>query len=551
MKRILYLSLLLPALLISGMSSAQEELEKTVQVVKPYDPSVSDAFKISRLPKINDTVKVVPTFEYSLQSRPMNVGYEILPIAPAKMVGEPLTKLYGNYLKLGLGTKYHPELELYVNKKRSKAYQYGGYLKHVGSYAKVNLTDDVRQYAGFGESKLGVFGKRFFETSVLEADLSLMRKINHFYGYDTQVDTSFNDADIRQKFFGTKLSADWYSTHVDSAHLNYNVNFDYRYFQDDFSHNENMLRIAGDFEKYFKSEMAGLDFSFYTNSPSSKLDSSANKVFTIHPWVGKFGKEWRVQAGIDLAVDSYDGKTKTYVYPKGRIEYDIVNHIIIPYAGVDGGLKINNYYATIHQNPFVMPGTAIRNEDNKVILYAGLKGNFSSTTYYNIRFEHAVIDNMAFFVNAYTSTQLAGNQFEIVYDEVERRTVFGELSVTPSERFTLQANGALFFYNTTNIEKPWHKEKMQLRIAGVYDLRDKILVRSELMMRGKRDVLDSNGDALELSADLSMNLGVEYRYSKILSGYLQFNNLFASENYLWQYYRTFGFNVVAGITYSF
>ncbi len=546
-----YICLLLSAVFAVSTASAQEELEKTVQVVKPYDPSVSDAYKISRLPRINDTVKVVPTFEYTLQSKPMVVNYELMPIAAAKMIGEPLTELYGNYLKIGLGTKYHPEIEFYANKKRSKEYQYGAYIKHLSSYAKLNLTEDVRQYAGFSNSDLGVFGKRFFKNSVLEGDVTLLRNMNHFYGYDTSVDTTFEDADIRQKFFGTQAGISWYSTHVDSSHLNYQVDLNYRYFQDDFSFSENTLALSGNVEKYFNSEVAGVKLAYQYNVPATQMDSSSNSIFSLNPWVGKFGKEWRVQAGLNITVDTYNGKTNSYLYPTGRIEYDIVNHIIIPYAGIDGGLQPNTYFSTIEQNPYVIPGTHLRNQDNKITLYAGLKGNFSSTAYYNVRFEHSVIDNMAFFVNEYTATGTAGNQFKVLYDEVERNMFYGELSLTPSEAFTLQAKAAYMGYSTTNIDKPWHKEKLRLSFAGRYDLRDKILVKSELMVRGKRDVLDANGEALELATDLSLNLGLEYRYSKILSGYVQFNNLLASENYLWQYYRTFGFNVMAGITYSF
>jgi len=481
----------------------------------------------------------------------MVVNYELMPIAAAKMIGEPLTELYGNYLKIGLGTKYHPEIEFYANKRRSKEYQYGGYIKHLSSYAKLNLTEDVRQYAGFSNSDLGVFGKRFFKHSVLEGEVSLLRNMNHFYGYDTSVDTTFEDADIRQKFFGTQAGISWYSTHVDSSHLNYQADLNYRFFQDDFSFSENTLALSGNVEKYFNSEVAGVRLAYQYNRPATQMDSSSNSIFSLNPWVGKFGEEWRVQAGLNITVDTYNGKTKSYLYPTGRIEYDIVNHIIIPYAGIDGGLQPNTYFSTIEQNPYVIPGTYIRNQDNKITLYAGLKGNFSSTTYYNVRFEHSVIDNMAFFVNEYTATGTAGNQFKVVYDEVEQNMFYGELSLTPSEAFTLQAKAAFMGYNTTNIAKPWHKEKLRLSFAGMYDLRDKILVKSELMVRGKRDVLDANGEALELAADISLDLGLEYRYSKILSGYVQFNNLLASENYLWQYYRTFGFNVMAGITYSF
>src|SRR6056297_1678854 len=113
------LGILILFLAIAPMLNAQEELEKEVQVVKPYDPSVSDAFKINYLPVIIDTIKYIPTFQYALQPKPVPVKYDIIPIRAAKMVGEPLTKLYGNYLKVGVGSKTLPLIEYYHNNLRN------------------------------------------------------------------------------------------------------------------------------------------------------------------------------------------------------------------------------------------------------------------------------------------------------------------------------------------------------------------------------------------------------------------------------------------------
>ncbi len=82
-KIIIYLNILGLAVLSTINVHAQEKLVKEVQVVKPYEPTISDAYKITHLPKITDTVKTVPEIKYTLQTKPMNVGYSITPIKPA------------------------------------------------------------------------------------------------------------------------------------------------------------------------------------------------------------------------------------------------------------------------------------------------------------------------------------------------------------------------------------------------------------------------------------------------------------------------------------
>ena len=102
--RIFVLSVLL--LLGFNMVNAQEEDLGTevVNVVKPYTPSVSDAFKIKATPQLDDSV--------SLKKKPVDYAIFSVPVAstftPAK--GQAATvekaepeKRYDNYATLGFG----------------------------------------------------------------------------------------------------------------------------------------------------------------------------------------------------------------------------------------------------------------------------------------------------------------------------------------------------------------------------------------------------------------------------------------------------------------
>ena len=55
----------------------------------------------------------------------------------------------------------------------------------------------------------------------------------------------------------------------------------------------------------------------------------------------------------------------------------------------------------------------------------------------------------------------------------------------------------------------------------------------------------------KLKNTIDANIGIEYRYSKVLSAFINLNNITASKKYYWNFYPTQGFNILGGLTYSF
>ncbi len=545
------LGILILFLAIAPMLNAQEELEKEVQVVKPYDPSVSDAFKINYLPVIIDTIKYIPTFQYALQPKPVPVKYDIIPIRAAKMVGEPLTKLYGNYLKVGVGSKTLPLIEYYHNNLRNDLYSYGGYFKQHSSFAKVKLNDDSKSFAGFNHTHAGVYGKRFFKNSILDLNLSGGGDTYYAYGYDTDIDTSMNKDDIRKNYTHIDVQAEYYSNYTDSVHVNYEAGLYYSYFEDGLDNHENSFAFKGNLNRYFDSDMVGMDFGFTHIDGSGILDSLDNTIIKLNPWIGKFGKTWRVKAGISAYGNIMGDKSETYYYPHGRLEYDIVDHYFIPYAGVDGKMEVNSYRNNVGFNPYILQGTRGPNTDHKLILYAGLKGNLSSSTFYNFQAKYAIIEHMPFAVNAYASTDSAANQFVFLYDEVELKHYFGELSHSVSEDFVIHAKGNWYSYKMKDLQEAFHRPQYDLSLMLRYDLRDKIVMRADAFLLGNQFYPKADGTIGELDPFIDLNLLIEYRYSKILSAFVHLNNILGTNNYRWNNYPQYGFHFTFGVSYAF
>jgi hypothetical protein len=68
----------------------------------------------------------------------------------------------------------------------------------------------------------------------------------------------------------------------------------------------------------------------------------------------------------------------------------------------------------------------------------------------------------------------------------------------------------------------------------------------------KRYAKEFNGTqaSKELAGVADFNLGIEYRYTKILSAWVKFNNFTASKFDAWNQYPVQRFNMMLGFTYS-
>jgi len=93
----LFLSLIL---LIYSTGITAQGINKEVYVVRPYEPTLSDAVKFNFLPENTHVETTVPHFDYSIA--PKRLENSFLPdlIKPAKTVATSLPKIYNSWLKV-------------------------------------------------------------------------------------------------------------------------------------------------------------------------------------------------------------------------------------------------------------------------------------------------------------------------------------------------------------------------------------------------------------------------------------------------------------------
>ncbi len=540
---------------------AQEEEQSTVnqevKVVKPYEPVISDAFKISNLPKINDTIKVEPSFSYSITPRKYNTTFKPQMIQAARLVKEPLNKLYYAYLKAGFGSYLSPLFEAHVGSKRQENYQWGASFLHHSSHGKVKNTDGSRVYAGFSRTDLNANGKYFLANDQLVAlDLDYQNRKNYYYGYNTDLVTDINPAPLNkaeiepQNAHNFKVQANWQTYYLDSADVNFDLETSFRSFTALNGVGEQAFKLNGKLNYFFETEFLGVDMGLTSYKSSGYADSSLSLVMNFNPWIGAFGDKWQIVAGVKTF---YDGSNQKYgFYPRLSMHYNVIDFFLIPYFELGGVYNENNYKDIFYENPYVRQDLGVLPTENNLDLSLGFRGNISSRIAFNLKANYSNFRNQYFFVN--DTTQAFDQKFTVVYDDVNRFRLLGEIAFKTTKDLSFRLKGNYYRYELNKEMYAWHKPEYEGSLDVRYVIQDKIVLDLNLFAIGSRyaKTFASDGTVVAKSLDgiFDANLGVEYRLSKIISGFVRFNNI-ANQRYIqWNNYPTQRFNFMAGLTYS-
>ena len=537
---------------LQGRLYAQDPIDKEIMVVKPYQPSLSDAYKINILPMVSDSISIRPSFDYSIQPRKFDTKFQIQPITPARLVGAPLTKLYRSYLRLGIGNYLVPNAELSINSLRSKKGQWGIDIQHFSINGKLKLDNDFKVKPGYFDNSVSVYGKRIFNKSFLSGKIFGAYDGGDFYGYNSnlgQIDLPRDQ--IQQNYLKLDGRLKLGSTRKDSLHLNYNGSLDYLYTYDHYKNFEHGAILNTDLNERFRSgTVFGLGFGAEYYNTSESIDSANNTIIKLNPWFGKNTNAFIYKIGFGLALDIHGEKVNPLIYPEALLQINMVKGVLMPYFGIDGHMQVNNYRTIVEENRYINPGLKVNNTHHKIRGYVGLKGSFSREISYDVNASYSLVDNMPFYVN--DTVNLLGNTFNVVYDSIDVSKFYGELKHLHTDRLSGLLSVTWKQYKMTGQEKPWHMPSLLVSLIEEYNLRNKILLDMEVFYVGKRYARPSPFDTeiLTLKGFVDLNLGLEYRYTKLLSGFIRFNNILGARNQGWNYYSGMGFNVSFGFTYA-
>src|SRR5690554_263756 len=127
----------IPALFLFHFSANAQEKEldlEVVNIVKPYAPTISDAFKVKETPSLNDSVSTAKKdVKYSIFSVPVASTFTPAKGKATNVEKAKPIKLYDNYATLGFGNYTSILGELYSNFEISRTDNAGFFFRHNSS----------------------------------------------------------------------------------------------------------------------------------------------------------------------------------------------------------------------------------------------------------------------------------------------------------------------------------------------------------------------------------------------------------------------------------
>ena len=550
-------SLLFPDIAFSQAKTYNEE----ITVVAPYEPIIPDAFKINQSPKTGDSDFQIPKLNYSITPKPFDIKLNLDPISPAKMVSEPLTKLYRNYLRAGMGTYMSPYAEFFANTMRSKDHAFGVHIKHLSS------SGTLKDYATSGSStnEAEFTGKKITELHTLSGNVFYQRYVVHHYGFKTDdFDTMPGKKDLRQRFAIAGAQIQYSSNYIKNDKLNHNLQLSYYHLSDLFDAKEDHVKLNVELDKEFElfdltdKQQAGLGTSISYYKQRDSLGRIGSAIIGLKPFLSTNFNEYSFYAGFNIQVAS-DTMTKMHIYPLAEVKLRIIPNALEAYVGISGNMNRQNYRDLSAENPFIASNLKMDYSYEKFRFYGGIHSNIGSNLDFSAGVSTSDWENMPFFVN--DTTSLLANKFAVVYDDGTTLSLTADATYHATDKIKLTVHGAYQTFNLDRELKAWHKPALNVGFTGRYNIQEKIVVTGDVTWNGKsyaRDLIpvaerikSQPFKAKELKGYADVSLGLEYRYTKLLSAFLNFNNIGNVRYFHWKNYPSQRFNFMGGITFAF
>ena len=157
------------------------------------------------------------------------------------------------------------------------------------------------------------------------------------------------------------------------------------------------------------------------------------------------------------------------------------------------------------------------------------------------------------FVND-TTTGLGGKSFVVVYEpRINALNLAGQIGYTVQEKFSFVTSWNFNQYTGLKVhKKAWGLIPLEMNMAmRVQVIKDLWLKADVFGWTGPQYRKNDGIDNAKLKGALDLNAGLEFKITKALNLWAQFNNITNQEYQRWNQYRVYGFNFVGGVVFSF
>lgn len=514
---------------------------RTVTVTSAFQPSLKTTSKINfsaATPQPDTSRRVQP---YDVPAQNLVFVYQAPPLKPlAQEIDTGLHWANKGFVKAGYGNFTTPYLQAGVSLGDGQHSVINIHGRHTSSKGQM----PYQQFSKSGLEGIGIFATK---DNMNEWMGRLFYDNNMQYQYGYQPDTlSFSKDDLRQRFttFGGKVSLR--NKTENAAGLSYNPSLSLNLFSDNHGSSESNFVLNAPVSKSIV-KIFSFDLGLTADITTYKSDSAGtvnNNLYTLTPALVFKTPNFKLVTGI---TPSWDNEIFAML-PNFSAEVRLKNEKFILQAGWVGYFNKTTYQYLAGVNPWLQQPRFLLNTRFKD-LYAGFKGSAGSHFTYNASVTYQQIANQPLFVN----DTITGRSFEMVNEtQMKNLRIHGEIGYTLQEKLSLLAGATFNQYSAlSENEKAWGLLPIEINGTLRWQVLKDFIVKSDVFFWDGAQYRGKNLESYKLDPALDVNLGVEFTITPKLNAWLQFNNLFNNRYQRWNQYPVLGFNVLAGVAYSF
>lgn len=561
------------ALAANGTLLAQEEgaYNESVVVKGSYTPTIELQQKLNFPAAISDTSsRLQHTFQYGITPTRLKALYAPSRIKAARVVGEPATRLYNNYLRLGMGNYWSPLADLYWSSTRDTKKTYGVRVNHHSSWDK--LPDYGPNH--FGNTGVTLFGKYIVgDVLQLSSDLGYEHDHNLYYGFTdstlqavlgkTRADIS--TADYRASYNVATWNIGIKNMQLDANKLGYAANAHLADLWGVYGQNEFNLNLSGDVHYGFNlmNQYKGIaylhaEWDGYTTrsrqaegplgftAPAGDTIRSYRNIVKVNPYVDFLLGGLQFHAGFTAGWDAFtlDTATTFRFFPDVVVSKSLLHDNLVLSLGATGGFDANSWNTIRVVNPYIAPDAeqrATRHYD----FSAHARWSLSRKLEVNLEGTYQMLrDDLTFVLDPRFGL---GNVYRPHYFADNRFTLGGTVTFVNDEMLTLRAGGHYYAYTLGPDDTVlYYRPRWDALLAADVNYRNKWFFSLEGQLLGQ--MTGSNGETLPLRYGIAAQ--VEYRHNRALSFFLRMDNLAFQRYWLWSNYPSQRGLFILGLTYT-
>lgn len=511
----------------------------SIDITSSFKPVLRNAAKInftaSQLPADNST----PKLSYNIPQQNLFFSYQPVSLKPLALVIDTNGPSHNsNYVKAGFGNFSTPFIEAGFSFGDGKKTNVNLLATHISQKGKLPF----QQYSQSGFSLNGNFVSGNVE---YYGKAGYNQDTYYQYGFDTTVKNA-SKKDLRQQFQTIKLQAGLKNAFVNKFGLSYNPDLSINIFTDNRKATESNAILNIPIEKTVGKSF-GLKLGATANMTQYKpadVKSFSNNIYSVNGAFLLKTPDLYLHLGI---IPAWNNKVFNTL-PDIRVDYRVQEEKFVVTAGWIGYYIKNNYQYLAGVNPWLkQPLTQFNTKVYE--RYVGFKGSVANHFNYNVKVGAVQFNDMALFVNDSAKQRL----FNVVKENKLKALQFrSELGYVVQDKFNLSAALNYYsFYDIQTQDKAWHLLPIQLNASLRWQPVNDVWIKGDLFAWKGPKYQTPQKQAFTLDGAFDLNAGVEFKATKMINIFANFNNILNRKYQRWNRYESLGFNFLGGVIVNF